>query len=197
MSFTSKIMGYNIKAIIFRNNAAPLVDWAKRLRKSDKFKLMKEKKVLPCPPGRDHIYKIGKQFTIFLASPRKGTYCYLSKPEMQFDTSTNKLNIKYNNQKLASTKDGNDQVWDVSMELMDYDEINFLAEEIALARDKYAEEKSWWDKNSQLLLSLTFVIGVAVALYIIYRQIVFPAADHAIRDTVNVICNCTNPIPSL
>ena len=197
MSFVAKLMGYSIKAVIFRNNAPPLVDWAKRLRKTDKFKLKNEKRALPCPPSRDHIFKIGKQFTIFLASPRKGTYCYLSKPEMQFDTATNKLNIKYNNQKLANTKDGNDQVWDVSMELMDYDEINFLAEEIVLARDKYANEEGFWSKHGKTLIEISFFVGVAVALYIIYQQIVFPAADHAIRDTLACYCNCSNPIPTL
>jgi len=77
------------------------------------------------------------------------------------------------------------------MELFDHDDLNFLASETQQSESKYERKESWLTKNMPMLLNIVFMVGMAIALYITYQQIVFPSAGYAIEHTVRCVVNST------
>lgn len=86
----------------------------------------------------------------------------------------------------------NIKVVEVSFELMDHDDISFLAQETQQSESKYAKKESFWEKHGTFILGMAYFIAIAVGIYITYQQIVFPAAKYAIRDGITVVCNSTS-----
>jgi len=209
----AKITKHPVKAIIFRENLGVITDYAGRKGK-EKYHLMKLGNILTAPPSTEYFYMINGRPTIFLYCPRLGTHYYMKMPKTSFNPENNTMDVKYVvrskdkatgdliegdfktekvtvKTKNTSNKAEKEEIKEITttFELFDHDDLNFLASETQRSESKYEKKENWLEKNMPMLLNIVFMVGMAIALYITYEQIVFPAAEHAITHYVQCIAS--------
>lgn len=101
------------------------------------------------------------------------------------------IDYKKEMDKILNTVDKDFKVIETSFEMFDHDDLNFLAEETQRSESKYTEKASWWEKHGQTVMNMAFVVGVAIALWIIWDKIILQASREVPRGALTVICNYT------
>ena len=86
--------GYIIRTFVFRKNLPMMSDWSKRTNPYT-YELKSTKHHFPAPPSNDYVHVVGGVATIFIYSPRIGTYIYLKPPEVELNDTEDELEVKY------------------------------------------------------------------------------------------------------
>lgn len=212
LEIKAKLTKHPVKAIIFRENLGILIDYAGRKGK-EKYHLLKTGYTITSPPSTEYFYMIKGRPTIFLYSPRLGTHYYMKIPKTSFNSENNTMDVTYavrvKDKKTGDLKEGefktekvtakiNDEKkpikeaeWlkevSTTFELFDHDDLNFLASETQRSESKYERKESWLSKNMPMIMNMVYFIAIAIGIWIMYEQVVWPSAAHTIQHTVQCI----------
>lgn len=111
--------------------------------------------------------------------------------EEQINKLEKRISFLDNYLKEMNTDKSNNQTIETNFEMIDHDDLNWLAGETQKAESKYTPKEGWWDKHGKTLMDVTFMIVVAIAIYIMYQQVISPAALANNPGPLTVLCNMT------